>query len=225
VLLATAQNRRFLPAYRQLRDFVRCGKLGEVRQVIGNYSWGKASYAADSWRLNPAESPAGGMAGLGIHIADAMMGLGLRGRSVGVIVRGDHPEHPHTVTAAIEFDGGPVGILTTVGGAGTPWRIEVHGSEGYAAMDGETRLVHGRAGAPETRIDFGAFDKERAELEAFAEAVQAGAPWPVTRDEGCWPLSRFSRRSAAVLRHRARRWRSIGGGVRRTRLERGRAVA
>jgi predicted dehydrogenase len=191
VLLATAQNRRFLPAYRRLLELVSSGELGEIRQVFGNYSWGQAGYAPDSWRRDPAESPAGGMAGLGIHIVDAMMGMGLRGQSVQVMARGDDPAHPHTVTATIAFGGGPLGVLTTVGGPGTPWRIEVHGSKGYAAMDTETRLMHGRPGGPETRIEFGAFDKERAELEAFAEAVQGGAPWPVTRDEGLAAIALF----------------------------------
>jgi predicted dehydrogenase len=191
VLLAVAQNRRFLPAYRRLGEMLRSGQLGEVRQVIGNYSWGRASYASDSWRRDPQESPAGGMAGLGIHVLDAMVGLGLRGRSVQVAARGDDPQHPHTVTAAIDFEGGAIGILTTVEGPGTPWRFEVHGSDGYAAMDTEARLVHGRAGTPETRIEFGAFDKERAELEAFADAVTEGAPWPVSRGEGLAAIALF----------------------------------
>jgi predicted dehydrogenase len=191
VLLATAQNRRFLPAYRRLSEMVRSGHLGQLRQVIGNFSWGQAGYAPDSWRLSPAESPAGGMAGLGIHIVDAMMGLGLRGEAVRVLARGDDSQRPHTVTASIEFEGGPVGVLTTIGGPATPWRFEVHGSEGYAAMDGETRLVHGRAGEPETRLYFGAFDKERAELEAFAETVESGTPWPVTQDQGLAAIALF----------------------------------
>ena len=191
VLLAPAQNRRFLPAFRRLAELVQSGQLGEVRQVIGNFSWGQAGHAPDSWRQSPAESPAGGMAGLGIHVVDAMIGLGLRGQGVRVTTRGADAERPHTVTAAIDFEGGAIGVLTTVGGPGRIWRLEVHGSEGYAAMDGETRLVHARAGEPETRIDFGAFDKERAELEAFADALRGGASWPVTRAEGLAAIALF----------------------------------
>ena len=191
LLLAPAHNRRFLPAFRRMVELVRSGALGEIRQVIGNFSWGQAGYASDSWRHSAVESPAGGMAGLGIHVVDTMIGLGLRAKAVRVMTRGEDPQRPHTVTAAIDFEDGAIGVLTTVGGPGRIWRIEVHGSEGHAAMDGETQLVYARAGEPETRVDFGAFDKERAELEAFADAVQARTPWPITRAEGLAGIALF----------------------------------
>ena len=191
VLLATAHNRRFLPAYRRMREMVETGHLGEVRQVIGNFSFGQMAYPVESWRNSAVESPAGGMAGLGIHIVDGMMGLGLRAKGVRVLSRGDDPMRPHTVTASIEFDGGAIGTLTTLGGPGSIWRIEVHGSEGFAAMDGETRLVHARAGEPLSVIDFGGFDKERAELEAFAEAVEQGTGWPVSRADSLCGIALF----------------------------------
>ncbi|WP_209424728.1 Gfo/Idh/MocA family oxidoreductase [Pararhodobacter sp. SW119] len=191
VLLAAAHNRRFLPAYRRLLELVQSNHLGEILQVFGNHSWAQAGYTPDHWRSRVEESPAGGMAGLGIHVVDAMMGLGLRAEAVRVMTRGEDLARPRTLTAAIDFDSGAIGLLTTINGPGRTWRIEVLGSEGRAAMDGEGRLIYARAGAPETRIDFGGFDKEAAELEAFAEAVGGGAPWPVTRDEGLAGIALF----------------------------------
>ncbi len=191
VLLAPAHNRRFLPAFRKLAELVETGQLGEIRQVIGNFSSAPPSYPSGSWRKNPVESPAGGMAGLGIHVIDAMMGLGLRAEKVRVAARGADADHPHTVTASIAFDGGAIGTLTTMSGPGSVWRFEVFGSEGRAAMDGETRLDFARSGEPQQTLDFGPFDKERAELEAFADTLRGESPWPVSRAEGLAGVALF----------------------------------
>lgn len=190
LLLAPGHNRRFLPAYARLGQLA-AKEIGAIRQVIGNFSWGASNYRGDSWRRDPAESPAGGMTGLGIHVADAMAGLGLRASEVSVFTRGEPGGRAHTVTAVIGNRDGSLGILTTMSGPGRLWRLEVFGSEGRAIMESETRLVFARPGEPEQRLDFGAFDMERAELEAFADAVEGRALWPVTREEGLEGIALF----------------------------------
>lgn len=189
VVLAPGQNRRFLPAYRKLQELVFSGALGEVRQVIGNFSWGEATYRPESWRNSAVEAPAGGMTGLGIHVVDAMVGLGLVGEAVTVTARGEG--RVHTLTALVENAGGAVGVVTTMNGPGKVWRLEVFGSQGHAAMDGESRLSFARAGEVAQSWDFGAFDMEKAELEFFADTVAGRSPWPVQRAQALSAIALF----------------------------------
>ncbi|MGE0715894.1 MAG: gfo/Idh/MocA family oxidoreductase, partial [Alphaproteobacteria bacterium] len=60
------------------------------------------------------------------------------------------------------------------------WRIQVYGSKGSAEMRGEATLVLNPVGGkPETR-EFPATNKERAELDCFADAVAGRGSFPVT---------------------------------------------
>lgn len=58
-------------------------------------------------------------------------------------------------------------------------------------MENESRLTLSRPGEPDQTWDFGAFDMERAELEAFADAVCGQADWPVSRQEGLEGIELF----------------------------------
>jgi len=63
------------------------------------------------------------------------------------------------------------------------WRVHVFGDEGSAEALGETQLVlRTRGGKVEVR-DFPKVDSIRAELDAFAEAVEARAPYPIRPKE------------------------------------------
>ena len=66
---------------------------------------------------------------------------------------------------------------------GNFWRLHVIGSQGWAEMRGEHCLaVSALEGEPEI-INFEPVDIEKAELEAFADAVAGGTPYPVSHDE------------------------------------------
>jgi len=59
------------------------------------------------------------------------------------------------------------------------WRVHLFGDEGSAEALGETQLVlRSRGGKVEVR-DFPKVDSLRAELDAFADAVAARAPYPI----------------------------------------------
>jgi len=189
VHLCVGHNRRFLPSYRMMAE--RLAEIGPVLQMIGNFSWGATTYQPGAWRSSRAESPAGGMTGLGIHMADAMVGLGLRASSVSVATRRAAPEGlEDTVTALIEA-GPAVGVLTTMLGPGRFWRLDVFGAKGRMALDGETRFILQRAGGPEEVTDFGATDIEAAEIEAFAAVIRDQGRWPVSRSDALEGLALF----------------------------------
>lgn len=211
VHLCVGHNRRFLPSYRLMTE--RLAEIGPVLQMIGNFSWGAATYQPGAWRSSQAESPAGGMTGLGIHMVDAMVGLGLRARSVTVETRRAVSEGlEDTVTALI--DAGPaVGILTTMMGPGRCWRLEVFGTMGRMALDGESRLVFQRAGGPEEVTEFGATDIEAAEIEAFAGVIRNQGHWPVSRGEALDGLALFEAICAAARPGSGRQGQAVLPGL------------
>jgi predicted dehydrogenase len=68
VLVAAAHNRRFVPAVQALQRIIAAGELGTVLHIDTNFSGNAAGRsAANSWRVAEGESPAGGLAGSGIH--------------------------------------------------------------------------------------------------------------------------------------------------------------
>lgn len=199
VVLAVGHNRRFLPAYQKFAELVR-NDIGELRQFIGNFSSGNSNYRQGSWRNLDSESPAGGMTGLGIHMVDAMIGVGLRPSNVTVANRRKaEAGMADTVTALIEDTNGVLAVLTTVLGPGRFWRIEAFGSEGWVAMDSEHRVTFGNAGEVRRTWDFKWTDMERKELEAFAAAVAGGAPYAITPDEAVRGIDLFEAICKAAL--------------------------
>ena len=63
------------------------------------------------------------------------------------------------------------------------WRVHVFGDEGSAEALGETQVVlRSRGGKVEVR-DFPKVDSMLAELDAFADAVDGRAPYPITPKE------------------------------------------
>lgn len=201
IVLALGHNRRFMPAYRELQQLVASGALGTVLHVSGNYSANAVpNWKEGMWRATRAESPAGGMTGLGIHLVDAMIGLGLRFDAVRV--RSTRRVMPvdvdDTTTAMIDFADGAQGVLTTMVATSPIWRLDVYGSNGWATMDQERRLVHAPLGQPVRTIEFPAFDAERAELEAFAAAVAGTAPFPITVPEMVHGIAAFEAITSAA---------------------------
>ena len=73
VLLGIGTNKRFWPCMRELRKVVDSGVLGRLLHVEGHYSNENTGKHFSSWRTNPAEAPAAGLTGSGIHVLDALV--------------------------------------------------------------------------------------------------------------------------------------------------------
>lgn len=191
VVLALGHNRRFHPAMVRMKQMIAAGELGQILHVEGNLSSPSAMrFAADGWRAQADESPAGGMTGMGIHVVDAMINLlgpidEVTARSYRNFLKIDVDD---TTATLFRFASGAMGYLGTFTATAPMWRIQVFGTGGWAEMHNYDRLTVRKVSAdavpgPEEVTEYGAFDMERAELEAFADACTGKAAYPLTPAE------------------------------------------
>jgi predicted dehydrogenase len=183
--LGVGQNKRFWPSMAHLREIVSSGRLGQLLHVEGHYSNLHSSKFFSDWRDSPAESPAGGLTGTGIHIIDAfvaLMGPATRvSASVASLRAGKDPRDATTVS--VRFANGLNGTFAMVRATPLYWRVHVFGDEGSAEAIGENELiVRDRTGAVVRHL-FPPVDSLKAELEAFARAIAAdtaAARYPIS---------------------------------------------
>ena len=197
VVLAVGYNRRFHPCMRELRTRVRRGDLGPIGSIVAELTATTAFYrAADSWRVDPAEEPAGAMAGIGVHLVDGMIDvLGERATEVYCVSRRRASAHEDTTSLAITFESGVTGLAFCSLAAARNFRFAAYGSKGFAEVLTPTmdrfrflRTVEGRASHlaavpdPEEIVSQGV-NTTVLELEAFAQAIAKREPYPVPLDE------------------------------------------
>lgn len=187
IQLAVGFNRRFHPNYRRLREAV-AGKVGRIVHIEASMSAsGVWNYAPDSWRSTREETPAGGMTGLGIHVVDQM--IDIAGPMTSVAAQAVKPlgigPLDEVTSAIMAFESGPTASLMTSIATCFYYNFRVFGENGCAEIrerDLSEFVFQPRDGEAERHHEAG-FAMERAELEAFAEAVEGGAPYPVTADQ------------------------------------------
>jgi predicted dehydrogenase len=184
VTLGVGFNRRFAPAYLEMAR--RIGEIGTIRHIEGHFS-GPANYQIEpgNWRANQTESPAGGMTARGVHVVDGMIHLaGLIETVFAFSARRQIDiDVDDTTSCLLRFADGVTGYFATLHAATQFWRIHVFGSKGALEMRGDTELrAYDLDGKVTPRI-FDAADKERAELEAFADAVATKMAFTVAPEE------------------------------------------
>ena len=188
VTLGLGFNRRYAPAFVEMKRRILAGEIGDLLHIEGQHS-GPSGYKLKPgyWRSTRAESPAGGMSPRGIHTLDSMINLG--GLVSEVYAHSDRRKHAEgidmddTTSMLLKFKNGITGYFATIFVTGELWRVHAFGAKGWIEMRGDTELVtRGLDGNPE-RIMLPVVDKERAELEAFADAVSAKQPYMVPPDQ------------------------------------------
>jgi len=134
------------------------------------------------WRDDPRESPGGGMTGAGLHVIDALVNLAGPVAQVDARVFSQKapPDPRDSAAALLQFESGATGVLATVRAAPMYWRIMVFGTKGWAEARDETVLTLAKIGEqPDTQV-YPAVDSLGVLLEAFAETIETGKPFPVT---------------------------------------------
>ncbi len=186
IVLAAGHNRRFLPSLHEMRRLIDDGALGTILHLEGNTSGpGGFRYRKGMWRADPTESPAGGMGGSGIHTVDSMIYLVGHIATIQVASFRLVLEVPldDTTSMLFRFKNKMSGYLACLQATAPAQRLTVFGSKGWAELKGETELTVCLVdGQPKTR-NFPSVNKERAELEAFAAAVNRSVPYPVPLDD------------------------------------------
>jgi predicted dehydrogenase len=167
---------------------IRAGQIGDVLHVEAAHS-GPTGYGLkpDSWRSTRTEAPAGGMTARGVHTLDAMIQIG--GLVSSVYAFSDNRKLPagvdmdDTTSMLLKFANGITGYLSALFTTAELYRVHVFGSKGWLELRGDTDLTfRGLQGAPE-KITLPAVDKEKLELEAFADAVAQKKPFVVPPEE------------------------------------------
>src|SRR5436190_8825845 len=194
VVLAVGHEKRFEPPIQEVMRLSQSGELGTLLQIEANFSQDKfLSLPVDNWRLSAREAPAGPMTATGIHLLDlsvALLGPAERAfasvRQLGSqLVNGD------TLGVLVSFRSGANALLSAM--LATPFvgRFAVFGNRGWAevrdkahpeAPEGWTLTTCSRGGEPQAR-DYPPARAVLANLEAFADAVDGRAPYPVPQEQ------------------------------------------
>jgi predicted dehydrogenase len=163
-----------------------------VLHIATNFSGNAVGrYSKDAWRIAPGESPAGGLAGSGIHHIDAIIFLqGLIEDVYAITCRRIH-DVPLDDTTVVSFrmKAGSTASLLTMTATVATYRIEVFGTKGKVEINGlaeartsDTMAISLTDGTHSERT-YAPFDLERAEIEAFAAAIREEAPYPISPEE------------------------------------------
>lgn len=179
VVLQVGHNRRRQPATRRLKQMIDGGALGMIHYAEANLSYPKGLNPRTGWRGDPAESPAGGMTGLGVHMADNLIYLLGRPARVAAFTRqvigvGTLDD---VTTATLEFESGPLALLATSMVIPDIARTAVWGTEAAAwnEIDGARFYVQKVGEKERTEQPVETLDTIRDQLEELATNVRNGA--------------------------------------------------
>jgi predicted dehydrogenase len=183
VVIGVGHHFRLMPSMRVLAELKDAGAFGTIMQIEGTYShdW-LADYPADSWRMQAAESRAGGMTGMGIHVLDCFRDLAGPMKRVAALskARALKLETGDTTAALIEFESGATGTLGTTIKTPFRWRIAVFGENCWAESVIETRAIVHRAGKETEIIDRPADNHLGRNLDQFAKAALGQGAFPIS---------------------------------------------
>jgi predicted dehydrogenase len=181
VPLGLGYNKRFWPSMRELARIAVSGELGEIQHVEGHFSNESTGRFFTGWRGEDAESPAGGLTATGVHVLDAFIALAGPAQRVHAqfTARASSPEPLDTLSVFLEFKNRVSGVMSCVRTTAQYWRIHVFGRNGWAEALEDIDLVVRRMDTQPQRLAFERVDALRLELEAFAQCVKTGAPYPI----------------------------------------------
>jgi predicted dehydrogenase len=193
IVLAVGHNRRFSPSMAALRDIKARGELGTILHIEGHNSNENSQNVTSGWRLSPDESPGGGLTGAGLHVLDAFVSLLGPVRQVYARLHSTEVGPPPLDSAmlALDFADGTSGTLATVRATPFYWRVHVFGKNGSAEVLDEVTMVVRQSGAKPRIMTFPAVNVLRAELDAFADAVDNKQPFPLPEADILATLSAF----------------------------------
>jgi predicted dehydrogenase len=194
VQLGVGHEKRFDPAVAALRQMAESGELGTLLQIEANFSQNMfLGLAADNWRLNAREAPAGPLTATGIHLLDLCVSFLGKAESAlaSVSTLSSNLTNGDTLGVLIRFRSGANALISAILATPFEGRFAIYGSNGWAevrdkarpeASKGSTLMCSRRDGTRSLR-EFAPAAAVRLNIEAFAAAVRGGAPYPITQDQ------------------------------------------
>ncbi len=195
VVLGVGHERRFESPMQLARAMVASGELGTILHAEAAMSHDRfLDLSADHWRGSFEEAPAAGMTAMGVHLTDALIAM------LGPVAE----VHAHTasrilalpcgdvVSVHLRFAGGTTAAVSAVSATPFYGRLALFGSHGWVEVRdddhpevgaGATVTTCARGGQPATLHVPGAVDAVRANLEAFAAAIEGTATYPFSDAE------------------------------------------
>lgn len=190
VVLAVGHEKRFEPPIREVFRMAKAGELGTLLQVEANFSHDKfLELPKDNWRLSEKEAPAGPMTATGIHLLDLAVGLLGPAASVCGSVRqlGSRLANGDTLAVLVCHKSGCHSLISAILATSFQGRFALYGTKGWVevrdkahpeAPQGWVLTKHTRETA-----DYPAANAVLANLEAFADAAEGRAPYPVSQHD------------------------------------------
>lgn len=187
ITLAVGQNRRFSAAGQLFKQMLDDGEFGTLMHIETNFSAPSATnWSEGHWRANRQESPAGGLAGLGIHMIDLVIWLGgdITATTAFAKRRVLDVDVEDTTSALFELASGATAYLGTMCAAPYSATCNIYGSKAnaFASVDAGEVTIQPLGGEKVTRT-LDQVDTLRAELEEFADACTGKASFRVKPDE------------------------------------------
>jgi predicted dehydrogenase len=184
VVIGVGHHFRLMPSIRILDELMKSGAFGTIMHVEGNYShdW-LANLPADTWRMAAAESRAGGMTGMGIHVLDCFRDLNGPMKRISALSKARALKVPtgDTTAALIEFENGSTGTLGTTIKTPFRWRIAIFGENCWAESVSETRAIVRHAGKDDPEVIERLADNHLGRnLDYFAKAALGQGTFPIS---------------------------------------------
>ncbi len=192
--IAIGHERRFEPPVMDMMRMIQSGELGVPLQIEANFSQDKfLALPADNWRLTPEEAPAGPITATGIHILDLSVSVFGAAESVWCSVKqlGSPLTNGDTLAAMVKFKKGGHALLTAILATPFDGRFAVYCSKGWIEVRDKahpstpmgwtlTKVVTGDQ--RETK-EYPPSSSVLANVEAFADAVEGRAVYPMPQDQ------------------------------------------
>jgi predicted dehydrogenase len=195
IVLGIGHERRYEPTIEKIKSLVDAGRLGKILHVEANQSHNLlTTLSGPGWRGNPAEAPAAGWTGMGIHLTDAL--ITMVGPVAEVYAKSASRvlgfESGDVVAVHLAFLDGTTGLIAAV--SATPFfgRFAVFGEGGWAEAreishpgDPDTAYLNTcfKGDHRQSTTSFKPQDAVVPNFEAWADAVAGRGSYRFTDEE------------------------------------------
>lgn len=196
LLLALGYNRCFMPNIMALREEIASGALGDILHTEGDFCVHRHfNIKEGGWKGDPLLSPPGSLSDHVLYLTIETLGPIAEAHAIAQHNISDNRLSDVTATL-VRARSGASAFLTAIGTTADVFRFHVFGSKGWAEARGEGGFRVETAAGRKVDTVLPQHDPERAEVEAFADALTGRKPFPVKVEDAV--------HSAAVLEAIAR---------------------